>query len=128
MRGNILLIDDDPDVTDIIKGVLRSEGYNAYTANDLEQAKVIITENNVYLIIMDLLFSDQDGASMIEELKKIDQKLKIILLTGYYNVFKEVECMGLDVYKVFLKPVDPEALLSTIINMRLEEMNLYIFK
>ncbi len=127
MRGNILLIDEDPDVTDIIKGVLRTEGYNVYTANDLEQAKVVITENNVYLIIMDLLFPDQDGASMIEELKKIDEKLKIILLTGYYNVFKEVEYMGLDVYKVFLKPVDPEELLSTIINMRLEEMNLCIF-
>lgn len=115
----ILLI-DEPDVADIIKRILKSEGYEVYTANNLNQAKVVIAENNVHLVIMDLLLPDHDGVLMVEELKKVDEKLKIILLTGYYNFFEVVECIGLDVYKVFLKPVGAEVLLSTIINMQLE--------
>jgi DNA-binding NtrC family response regulator len=126
MRVSILIIDDDPDVTDIIKRILKSEGYKVYTANDLDQAKVVITENNIHLVIMDLLLPGQDGALMVEELKKVDEKLKIIFLTGHYNFF-EVECIGLDVYKVFLKPVDAEVLLSTIIDMQLEEKNRHVF-
>ena len=123
MSASILLLDDDPAVTYALKGVLRSEGYTAYTANDAEQAKVIITEHSISLVIMDFIFPGQDGAQIVKELEKIDETLKIIILTGYCDILRIVEGLRLDVYKVLLKPVDPEVLISTLKNMCLEEMD-----
>lgn len=126
MRAGILLIDDDPNVTYSIKTVLRIEGYKVYTAIDIDQAKIVITENDVYLVIMDIV-PDRDGSQPVEELQRLDEKLKIILLSGYSNVFEVVEGLGLEVYRVFLKPVDCGLLLSTIRSIDKEEIDPHRF-
>lgn len=76
---------------------------------------------------MGLIFPDRDGAQNVKDLKKINEKLEIILLSGYYAVFEVVESHGLDVYRVFLKPVDCEILLSTIRSMYAEQMDTHQF-
>lgn len=86
-----------------------------------------LLRDNVRLVIMSLVFPDRDGAQNVKDLKKIDEKLEIILLSGYRDVFEVVEGRGLDVYRVFLKPVDCEVLLSTIRSMCVEQMGPHQF-
>lgn len=86
-----------------------------------------LLRDNVRLVIMSLVFPDRDGAQNVKDLKKIDEKLEIILLSGYRDVFEVVEGRGLDVYRVFLKPVDCEVLLSTIRSMYVEQMGPHQF-
>ena len=114
MPGSILLVDDDPDVLATLRALLEFKGYTVHTANNADQAKAIITENKIYIVIMDLIIPDLFGDQAINALKKIDEKLHIIFLSGHEIVFEAVKDFEFDVHRIFLKPVDPEVLLSTI--------------
>lgn len=74
----------------------------------------MVEEHGVKLVVMDYILEDMYGVKVAEALKKIDENLQIIFLTGYYPCFDAVDELKLDVYKVFFKPVKVEELLSEI--------------
>ena len=82
-----------------------------------EQAKVIITENEVHIVIMDYILPERTGDQIVKDLKMIDEDLSIIFLSGFPQVYRAVEDLGFDVNSVFLKPVNPDLLLQAISNI-----------
>ncbi len=114
MQVSILLVDDDVDVLASIKLILETEDYNVYTACNADQAKVLLEENEIQIVIMDYILPEQTGDQIVKDLKKIDEGLNIIFLSGFPQVYRAVENLGFEVDRVFLKPVNPESLLSEI--------------
>ncbi len=114
MKRNILLVDDDKDILYSIKTILEYEDYNVYTAISTVQARIIFIENDIHLIIVDYIFSDCTGDQLIKVLKKIDKNFSVIFLSGWPQVIKTVEELEFEIERVFLKPIDPEILLSAI--------------
>lgn len=127
MQSRILLVDDDIDVLESIKTVLESEDYTVYTAINASQARVIMLENDIHLVIMDYIFGECTGDQVIRDLKKIDETFSIIFLSGWPQVIKAVENLEFEVHRVFLKPVDPEILLSAIKSILSEDVDPYQF-
>ena len=127
MQGSILLVDDDVDVLASIRAILETEDYEVYTACNADQAKVIITENDVHIVIMDYILPEFTGDQIVKDLKKIDENLNIIFLSGFPQVYKAVEALEFDVHRVFLKPVNPESLLSAIRNIYAEQIDPHQF-
>jgi DNA-binding NtrC family response regulator len=114
MQGSILLVDDDVDVLASIRAILETEDYEVYTACNADQAKVIVTENEVHIVIMDYILPELTGDQIVKDMKKIDENLNIIFLSGFPQVYHAVEVLEFDVHRIFLKPVNPELLLSAI--------------
>lgn len=127
MQRRILLVDDDADVLESIKTILESEDYTVYTAFNASQVRVIMLENDIHLVIMDYIFGECTGDQLIRDLKKIDENFSIIFLSGWPQVIKAVEDLEFDVYRVFLKPIDPEILLSAIKSIFTEYVDPYQF-
>ena len=127
MQRRILLVDDDIDVLESIKMVLDSEDYAVYTAINASQARVIMLENDIHLVIMDYIFGECTGDQVTRDLKKIDETFSIIFLSGWPQVIKAVENLEFEVHRVFLKPVDPEILLSAIKSILSEYVDPYQF-
>lgn len=127
MQRRILLVDDDADVLESIKAILESEDYTVYTAFNASQVRVIMLENDIHLVIMDYIFGECTGDQLIRDLKKIDENFSIIFLSGWPQVIKAVEDLEFDVYRVFLKPIDPEILLSAIKSIFTECVDPYQF-
>ena len=127
MQGSILLVDDDVDVLASIKAILETEDYEVYTACNADQAKVIITENDVHIVIMDYILPEFTGDQIVKDLKQIDENLNIIFLSGFPQVYKAAEALEFDVQRVFLKPVNPESLLSAIRNIYAEQIDPHQF-
>jgi DNA-binding NtrC family response regulator len=127
MQGSILLVDDDVDVLASIKMILETEDYTVYTASNADQAKVIITENDVQIVIMDYILPEHTGDQVVKELKTIDEDLSIIFLSGFPQVYKAVEELEFDVHRIFLKPVNPESLLSAIRNIFAGQIDPHLF-
>jgi two-component system response regulator HydG len=127
MQGSILLVDDDDDVLASIKMILETEEYTVYTASNADQAKVIITENDVQVVIMDYILPEHTGDQVVKELKTIDEDLNIIFLSGFPQVYKAVEEIEFDIHRIFLKPVNPESLLSAIRNIFAEQIDPHLF-
>ena len=126
MSRGILLVDDDPDVLYTLKNILELEGYTVYTEDNTDKAKATVKEHEIQLAIIDYVLPGTNGDQVAEALKKIDEKLQIIFLSGYGPVFDAVDG-EFDVYRVFLKPVDIESLLSTIRSMFAEENDSHQF-
>ncbi len=114
MQASILLVDDDVDVLASIKMILETGDHKVYTACNAEQAKVIVKENEVHIVIMDYILPEQTGDQIVKDLKNIKEELNIIFLSGFPQVYRAVEKLGFTVNRVFLKPVNPESLLSEI--------------
>lgn len=112
--GGILLVDDDPDLLDVFRMILEDEGYTVYTENTVDKAKAIAVEHEIQLAVIDCVLPDIHRDQVAKTLKKIDEKLNIIFLSGYTQVFEEGAGFEYDDCRVFHKPVDPEVLLSTI--------------
>jgi len=79
----ILVVDDEPDITDQLGLLLRKEGYEVATANSQADAEEALLEGKPDLVIADLMMEEQDsGFVLCYELKKLYPDLPVIILTS----------------------------------------------
>ena len=112
----ILCVDDEPDILEILKYNLSSEGYNVLTANDglsaISKAKEIIPN----LIIMDIMMPNMDGIEACEKLRA-DQKFNdtiIMFLTARGEDYSHVAAYEAGADDYVTKPVKPKILVSKV--------------
>lgn len=117
----ILIVDDDPDILDIITAVLETQPYRLKTARDGEECLELIEEEIPDLLILDLLMPRMDGFAVIKELRGSPKysDLSIIILTTVMEDASrrryELETgMGMDVQDYIEKPVTPDELLRRV--------------
>ncbi|HYA14699.1 MAG TPA: response regulator [Syntrophales bacterium] len=84
MGKSILVVDDDPDVVEVVESWLKTNGYEVYTAytgkEGLQKCKLLRPD----AVILDIIMPDMDGSSVAEEIKDdpVTCKIPIIFLTG----------------------------------------------
>lgn len=112
----ILCVDDEPDILEILKYNLSSEGYNVLTANDglsaISKAKEIIPN----LIIIDIMMPNMDGIEACEKLRA-DQKFNdtiIMFLTARGEDYSHVAAYEAGADDYVTKPVKPKILVSKV--------------
>ena len=121
--GHILLVDDDQEIICSFKSILEDEGYVVYTANDADEAVNIMRDNEIQLAIMDYVLPRIRGDKLAETLKAINQKLKIIFVSGYLEVLDAINRLDCGVCGVFLKPVNPEILLTRVRSLETDPLH-----
>jgi len=112
----ILCVDDEPDILEILKYNLSSEGYNVLTANDglsaISKAKEIIPN----LIIIDIMMPNMDGIEACENLRA-DEKFNdtiIMFLTARGEDYSHVAAYEAGADDYVTKPVKPKVLVSKV--------------
>ena len=84
MEKRILVVDDDPDVVEVVESWLKTGGYEVYTAytgkEGLQKCRMLRPD----AVILDIIMPDIDGSSVAEEIKDdpVTSKIPIIFLTG----------------------------------------------
>jgi len=123
MKKKILIVDDEPDILDILSYNLEKEGYDLMLANNGEKAISKANEFKPDLILLDIMMPKKDGIEVCRELR---QKSKfsntyIVFLTARGEEFSEVAGFeaGGDDYVV--KPIRPRSLMSRIKNILKKE-------
>lgn len=112
----ILLVDDEAAIREISKDVLETYGYSVTSAANGGDAFAIFNQNKAPfdLILTDLEMPVMNGLDFIRQVRKKDNKIKIIVSSGLFTEEKLQEIADCDV-KIFLpKPYTAEKLLSTI--------------
>lgn len=71
MQKNILIIDDDEDLSYIISDMLESYGYHVTVAGDADEAFSVLSENNFQLILLDINLPDCSGFELCRELRRV---------------------------------------------------------
>ena len=91
-NNKILIVDDDLELLTIFKAIFDSIDYNTIIANNAKDALKIIKQegNNLSLVISDIVMPEINGIKLIQNIQKMDLKIKYILMSGYPDkVFKE---------------------------------------
>ena len=83
---NILIVDDEPDIIEILSFHLDSFGWNTYTTTSPISVLELVKKREFFLIITDIAMPEMDGYELITSLKKENINSKIMLMTGFgYN-------------------------------------------
>ena len=110
----ILAIDDEEDMAETIVDVLKYEGYQAFGATSGADGIIINDKENPDLIILDLRMQETDGIETLRQIRKTDDKVRVIILTGYGNPYIAKEMVDLDISECLIKPVENDQLLLAI--------------
>ena len=115
---NILIIDDNEQITKMLTTFLRLKNHKCTVANDGKQGLALIQENHYDVILLDLAMPEFDGYAVIESLESKDllKNNKIIVFTASTITQEGLDALvdrGVSSY--ILKPIDIDLLLSKII-------------
>lgn len=96
----LLLVDDEKGITDSLKNFFDTRGFKVYTANTGEEALEIVKEDKPDIVFLDIRMKGMDGLDILERIKKIDNKLKVIMLTihGEQEMMDKAKELGADEY------------------------------
>jgi DNA-binding NtrC family response regulator len=113
---NILVIDDDEIQLQLQRSLLMHEGYNVFATADGPQGIAMFKKNKMDLVLLDLGLPSMSGIEVLKEIKKIEPKSKIIVITGYPSVESSVVALRFGAWDYIQKPVDIPVLLKKISN------------
>jgi diguanylate cyclase (GGDEF)-like protein len=112
----ILIIDDDPDIRDVLKITLTQEGYEVIQAPDGEEGLKLAQTKNPDLVIVDFKMPKLDGKQVCLQLKNdiLLSHMPIIMLTGKSEVKDKVGGLDAGADDYIVKPFEPEELVARI--------------
>ena len=115
----VLVVDDDPDIVEILKYNLKNSGYSVKSAGNgveaIKKAKKFIPD----IILMDVMMPEMSGIEACEEIKKIDQLSQaiIIFLSARSEDYTQISAYDAGADDYISKPVKPKILLKKISNI-----------
>ncbi len=125
MASEILLVDDNSDIRQLISGILRDKGFVIRAAANYDQALIEINKKlpDVAVIDVKLDKGDNDGIELLVRIKKIDEDIPVIMISGHANVQMAVDSLKLGAFEFIQKPFSTERLLN-FINRAVENVEL----
>ncbi len=123
----LLLVDDDPGVLRTMSLWLKGEGFSVLTAADREEALRLQQKHHVVMGMIDLRLKGDDGLQIGAELSQRDERMKIIIITGYPSVEGAVDAMRAGVFDYVSKDADNEQILQKVrqaLDARREQLRL----
>src|SRR5262245_16993681 len=116
----ILIIDDDADMCQLLARFLQRKGFETDVAGNGNRGVAAFKEKEYDLVLCDFRLGDKDGASVLKEIRKINNDALLIFITGYSDIKTAVEMMRQGAYDYIAKPLIPDEVLN-LINKALNE-------
>ena len=125
MDNEILVIDDNSDIRLLISGILKDKGFSVRVAANFDQALNEINKKTPDVAVIDVKLDkgDNDGIDLLSYIKKIDDDVPVIMISGHANVQMAVDALKLGAFEFLQKPFSTERLLN-FINRALENVSL----
>ena len=116
MAVKILIVDDDPDIRDVLRLTLSEENYEILEAGDGEEALNIINSKPLNLVLLDYKIPKIDGRQVCRQVKKdlLLRHLPIIMVTGKGDINDRVTGIDAGADDYVVKPFEPKELLARI--------------
>ncbi|WP_038902940.1 two-component system response regulator VfmH [Dickeya zeae] len=118
-KQHILIVDDDAHILASLQMLLSMEGYQVTLCSAVEQVPVQLSQHDFDLILMDMNYqrdttSGQEGLVLLDEIKRYDEYLPVVAMTGWGSVDIAVSAMRAGAVDFIQKPWDNERLLNVI--------------
>ena len=113
--ATLLLVDDEVNILNSLRRILRSEPYRLFTASGGEAALALLDQQPIDLVISDARMPGMDGATLLAQVQRRWPECLRILLTGYADITTTVKAINEgQIYRYISKPWDDHELRSII--------------
>lgn len=125
MTASILIVDDEADIRNLMKGILEDEGFRVRTASSSKEAYASVAEMMPHLVVLDIWLqgSDHDGLKILSTLKAQHPHLPIVMISGHGSIETAVTAIKDGAYDFIEKPFKADRLIL-MIQRALENANL----
>jgi DNA-binding NtrC family response regulator len=120
---SILVVDDDPNVRDMLSMILRNEGYSVETVENGKQAIKTCEKLPFDVAIIDLVLPDAKGTELLCKIKKIQPNMITIIFTGHPSVESAMKAVNEKADAYVLKPAEMLDLLELIKRLLAEKVD-----
>ena len=113
MASDILIVDDEADIRDLVAGILDDEGFSTRTARDSDSALAEIANRRPNLVFLDIWLqgSKLDGLQLLEQIKKDNADLPVVMISGHGNIETAVAAIKRGAYDFIEKPFKSDRLI-----------------
>jgi signal transduction histidine kinase/FixJ family two-component response regulator/putative methionine-R-sulfoxide reductase with GAF domain len=102
----IIIIDDEVRMCESLATLLTSEGYQVDAFQSPVEAAEAVRHRKIDLVITDFMMPDMDGIEIMKLIKKVDEEIPVILMTGFASLNSALEAIQQGAYDYLLKPVE----------------------
>ncbi|MFL6760564.1 sigma-54-dependent transcriptional regulator [Sphingomonas sp.] len=116
MALEVLVVDDEADIRDLVSGVLEDEGYTVRTAADSTQTLDAIEERRPSMVLLDVWLqgSKLDGLQVLQEIKRRDPTIPVLVISGHGNLDTAVAAVREGAVDFIEKPFEAERLIYLV--------------
>ena len=130
MFPSVLIVDDEPSILQTLSGLLSDEGFDVATAVNGYEALKVIDAESPDLVLLDIWMPGLDGIETLQEIKKDNPHIQVIIITGHGTIETAVRATKLGAFDLIEKPLSIDKIIVAINNAlnfrRLEEENKYL--
>ena len=108
---SVLIVDDEEGIRETLSGIFQDEGYNVITAGSGEEALNILKEQSPDLVLLDVWLPGIDGVETLQEIKKTNPELPVVIISGHGNIELAVKATRVGAYDFLEKPLSLERVL-----------------
>lgn len=115
MTEKILIVDDEPDMLRLLSMILKEKTpYDVVTTNNPIEAVSLVQNENFDLVITDLKMPGLDGLQLLEQVKKKEEDIPVIIITAYGTIEAAMEAINKGGFDFITKPFRKEQIIFTI--------------
>ena len=80
---SVLVVDDDPELTNLLLNYLDAQGYSVLTACGGEEALEILQEKDIDLVLLDIVMPGMDGLQVLQWIRQNHPEIIVVMMSGY---------------------------------------------
>ena len=111
----LLIVDDDDPFRLRLGRAMESKGFKVVLAKGVEEANILVKKSPPAFAVIDLRLLDGNGLDVVDEIHKIKQNSRIVMLTGYGNLPTAVAAIKAGAIDYISKPADADAVEAALL-------------
>ena len=113
-NNTVLILDDDDSIRWVLDRALRAAGYQTRICADVPEARVLLAQEPVQLVLSDIRMPGGDGVAFLREIKASQPQLPVVLITAHADLSSAVQSFDSGAFEFVAKPFDIDELLAIV--------------
>jgi diguanylate cyclase (GGDEF)-like protein len=124
MKCDILVVDDDPNISQVVESILTNDGYRVSVAGSGEEALELFTNGDYSLLISDIVMPGMSGIDLLKAIKQRSADTQVIIMTSHAELKTAIEALRSNAYDYLLKPFENLDVISMVTRRAVEKVGL----
>ncbi len=109
-----LIIDDEPDIRELLGITLKRMEINSYCAEDLAMARILLSQHEFDLCLTDMKLPDGDGVDFVDEMQTNFPQIPIAVITAHGSMDSAIQALKFGAFDFLTKPIDLKSLRTVV--------------